>query len=105
MDANTYREAKTKLGGDIEELKARYEKAQTEHINDVRAAQRHFQNGDFVIADCELASGSKSRGGKWISKAVGMAKENMKRLSKLHRVGVSELAVVNIWVLSALGGV
>jgi len=103
LDANAYREAKKRLIGDTQELQTTYEKAKTLHINDVRAAQSHFQNSDIVMADCELASGSKTRGGQWISKAVAMAKENMKRLSKLHRVNASELAVVNIWALSALG--
>ena len=98
LDASAHREAKTRLAGGAKEVKATCGSDKMLHTNDVRAAQSHAQSSDTVMAECAcgLASGSTSRGGNWISKAVAMAKDHRKRLSRAHRVSVSELAMVNV---------
>jgi len=102
LDVNAYREAKKRLATDTEDGQAAYKKAKNMHINDVRAAQGHFQSSDLVMAPSQMAS-SIVRGGKWITQAVLLAETNLKQLSKLHRIHVENMAVVNVWALSALG--
>jgi hypothetical protein len=48
LDVNAYREAKKRLATDTEDSQAAYKKAKNMHINDVRAAQGHFQSSDLV---------------------------------------------------------
>ena len=102
LDANAYREAKKRLATDTQDGQDAYDKAKSMHINDVRAAQNHFQNSDLVMSPSQMASGI-ARGGKWITQAVLLAESNLKQLAKLHRTHVEEIAVVNVWALSALG--
>lgn len=99
---NSCREAQRKLDADKQHAEDMHKEATQRHINDVRAAQDHYLGGMIVLEEAELASGS-TRAGKWVERAVGGAKKNLKRLSKVLRVSEDEIAMVNIWPLNALG--
>ena len=109
LDVNAYREAAKRLGVDKVDAEANYAKEKDMHVQDVRAALEHYQMSEIVIAPADLATasgvggGGHHRGGKWIHSAVTAASTNLKRLAKVLRLNDSDIAVVNIWSLSALG--
>ena len=85
LDANAYREAKKQMCGDRDVAKASYDKAVQLHISDVCAAQSHYQQSDIVMVEYEQMSTGSCYAGKWVDRAVLMARENVTKLGKLHQ--------------------
>eukprot|EP00974_Lingulodinium_polyedra_P094901 9197285-Lingulodinium_polyedra.AAC.1 len=98
LDANAYREAIRKLSASNVDADELYTKEKKRHIEDVRAAQNHYQMSEMVFAsesDMAVASSTKSQrcAGGWVAGFVASANANQKKLAKLLRVNASDIAV------------
>lgn len=102
LDANAYRAAVLKLSTNNESAASVHATDLKTHIDDVRAAQRQMNLSDILFqkSDTVIRNPKQLQAGGWMEPAVSAAKKHKTNLMKI--VG-EDVAVLNIFALSALG--